>query len=69
MVTLAPQNTEWNRASYLDAEAVRGPQAIGDLMEQLLSRYSQRATIQPVTSSAEQPLQSCGSNQGLGSTL
>jgi hypothetical protein len=71
MVTLARQSSDWNRASYLSDEAVREPQPIADLMEQLLSRYAGRAKIQVVISDAsDQPHhgQAGAANQLLGST-
>jgi hypothetical protein len=68
MVTLASQATNWERANYLDEAHPRQPQAIGDLMQQLLSRYSASAKIEIVVSAAEET-QSRRSNQVLGSTL
>ena len=70
MVSLAKTATPWGRATYLEDDEPRQPQPIGDLMEQLLSRYAKGAKIQVVvTSSDEKSTQARGSNQVLGSTL
>jgi hypothetical protein len=69
MVTLAKTATPWDRATYLEDDAQRQPQAIGDLMEQLLCRYGASARVQVVVSAEDPAIQSRGSNQVLGSTL
>ena len=69
MVTLAKTASSWERATYLDDQP-RAPQAIGDLMEQLLSRYAASARIQVVvTPATDESAQACGANQLRGSTL
>lgn len=40
MVTKVIQEGNWDRASYLELDAQRRPQAIGSLMSQVLARYS-----------------------------
>jgi hypothetical protein len=40
MVTKAIPEGNWQRASYLELDAKRQPQAIGSLMSQVLSRYA-----------------------------
>jgi hypothetical protein len=40
MVTIAKREGEWGRASYLEADATRAPQAIAALLPQVLARYA-----------------------------
>jgi hypothetical protein len=40
MVTKAIDQAAWQRASYLDLDSARQPQAIGNLMSQVLARYA-----------------------------
>ena len=40
MVTMAKQNSVLQRASYLEIDAARMPQAIAALLPQVLARYS-----------------------------
>jgi hypothetical protein len=70
MVTLAKTVTPWDRAAYLEVDQPRQPQAIGELMEQLLSRYAQGGKAQVIVAAEDgQPVHSRSSNQLLGSTL
>lgn len=49
MVTTAIHEGNWGRASYLELETTQPPQAIGNLMSQVLARYALAAP--PVPSS------------------
>jgi hypothetical protein len=40
MVTMAKRNTDLQRASYLEIDSARMPQAIAALLPQVLARYS-----------------------------
>jgi hypothetical protein len=49
MVTKAIEQADWQRASYLELDSARQPQAIGHLMSQVLARYALPAPLAPAT--------------------